>query len=462
MLAYVSDKDDIRLGMENVSRVKIEDPGNFSLAAIEGYEGAIVDARNIKYALNFITRVRSAPQLEFFLKPLFLYSDTTVTDPYLIEIADGQVDSRNILDAFSYTRRIVERTENFHSYEGHRLDHRIVLKTLQLMVSRDKDLKPVVMPKSRFGYVYPLITVNFPIRDDSRMFDILEIIDRENLADGIFHDRIHLCPECHSAFLNFREECPRCGSANLEVDDLIHHFPCAYVGPEREFRVNDRLVCPKCGRTLRHIGMDYDKPSVIYTCRDCDYSFQEPDVSGVCFYCGTSTSAERLLIKDIKIYKVSQVTINCAINGIILTLSDIITSTMQVYSPSSFQLILEYEYKKQKRYSANSVLVHITFDFGDREPEKGEDRREIFVEIARVIKKALRESDAITAVGDNNFAILLQEVTPEQARAVIERIKEDIDKFLKRNFPKVKLKIKVDYMTLEEALNKSIREEVER
>ena len=30
------------------------------------------------------------------------------------------------------------------------------------------------------------------------------------------------------------------------------------------------LVCPKCNRQLRHIGVDYEKPSKLFTCFNCE------------------------------------------------------------------------------------------------------------------------------------------------------------------------------------------------
>ena len=36
------------------------------------------------------------------------------------------------------------------------------------------------------------------------------------------------------------------------------------------------LICPKCHKKLRHIGVDYDRPAVVYTCNDCENSFTSP------------------------------------------------------------------------------------------------------------------------------------------------------------------------------------------
>lgn len=456
MIALVTNNDDLKLNniIEEIKIVKIPDPADLHVELIEPYEGVIVDARNIRYALEFLTKIRSSiTSVKLYLKPVFLYSDSSIADKYLMEISDGQVDSRNIVDVLPITKRILEKIRNFQNFQGNRLDYLIALKTLQFMVSRNVDLNPVVMPKSKFGYVYPLITVNFPERDDARMFEIIDFIEKRNLADSRFVDRIHLCPDCYSSFINFRETCPKCGSSNLSVDDLIHHFSCGYVGPESKFKVEDKLICPKCGKTLKHIGMDYDKPSIIYTCKDCNYNFQEPEITGFCFYCGTSSPVDNLIKRDIKSFRVSQVTINCAINGIILSLRDIIASTMKVYSNYVFKAILDHEYKKQKRYNTQSVLVYLRFNFESKDTQFKQNQQEIIVEIARVMKETLRDSDAITAIDDVTFAILLLEATSAQAKIIMSRLKREIEKFIKSNFPQRELNIEIQYLSLKEALN---------
>jgi len=159
-----------------------------------------------------------------------------------------------------------------------------------------------------------------------------------------------------------------------------------------------------------------------------------------------------LIKKDIKSYQISQVTVNCALKGIILSLRDILNTTMKVYSNLAFQTILEYEYKRQKRYSSRSSLLYLHFEISEENRLLEEDRQRILMEIAKVLKEVLRESDAITSIDDNSFAVLLQEVSVDQSERVMERLKNGINEFLLTNFPDIKVKVKVKRLTLEEAL----------
>jgi hypothetical protein len=45
--------------------------------------------------------------------------------------------------------------------------------------------------------------------------------------------------------------CLACGSAALELFPVLHHMPCAYVGPEYDFpAVPGGYLCPKCRRGI--------------------------------------------------------------------------------------------------------------------------------------------------------------------------------------------------------------------
>lgn len=97
-----------------------------------------------------------------------------------------------------------------------------------------------------------------------------------------FIERMHVCPSCYNTHLLFFESCPKCGSSDIHEEPVIHHFRCANVSPESTYEWDGELRCPKCKHMLRHIGVDYDKPSSIYTCKQCDNTFMYPDMRVLC------------------------------------------------------------------------------------------------------------------------------------------------------------------------------------
>ncbi len=118
-----------------------------------------------------------------------------------------------------------------------------------------------------------------------------------------FIDRIHECPHCGSSHLFFFEVCPKCNSSDLRQQSIIHHFRCANVSPESTYEWDGELRCPKCHVLLRHIGVDYDKPSAIYTCNQCEESFMYPDMRVLCSSCKRSLTTDDLLSRDVTEYE---------------------------------------------------------------------------------------------------------------------------------------------------------------
>lgn len=70
----------------------------------------------------------------------------------------------------------------------------------------------------------------------------------------------HVCPKCYDKGMIYQETCPKCGSVDVEEHNMIHHFRCANISPERTYVKDGKLICPKCLKELHHIGVDYDRP----------------------------------------------------------------------------------------------------------------------------------------------------------------------------------------------------------
>jgi hypothetical protein len=122
----------------------------------------------------------------------------------------------------------------------------------------------------------------------------------------IFFDRVHSCGNCRSSLFNVREECPKCRSSNIAEESYLHHFRCAYQGPESDFRSKDDLVCPKCRSELRHFGHDYDRPGIMVKCNSCGHATSEPMVGFVCVSCGAHSDGDAIETRDIFSYELTE------------------------------------------------------------------------------------------------------------------------------------------------------------
>ena len=163
--------------------------------------------------------------------------------------------------------------------------------------------RATVMPVYAEGYHYPQADAALPgdIRDS--ISTLLSLSSRGVLERKIY-DRVHRCPYCSASQINFRECCPQCHSIDFIPVELLHHFPCGYVGDSNEFRRHDseELICPKCEKPLRHIGMDYEKPISSFSCNTCQMHFSIPAVRCRCFVCGRDFTPGEAVVQTFYCY----------------------------------------------------------------------------------------------------------------------------------------------------------------
>ncbi|MEM3740292.1 MAG: hypothetical protein QXP84_05780 [Candidatus Korarchaeum sp.] len=112
------------------------------------------------------------------------------------------------------------------------------------------------------------------------------------------------CPNCGSFKLMPRFKCPVCDSTKIRRVEAVTHLPCGFVAPAEDFTVGESLRCPKCGRMLRAIGVDYNRLSGVILCEDCGKISLSPKLSFECADCGTRSNERELVLKPIYKYEV--------------------------------------------------------------------------------------------------------------------------------------------------------------
>lgn len=151
------------------------------------------------------------------------------------------------------------------------------------------DFTVTVVPGLSKGFTALFMALFDKLGVNTRM-EILRFVQKLTTMNYIrkkrFVERLHLCPDCHSSHLLFIETCPKCHSSYLNEESVIHHFRCANVSPESTYRYDGELRCPKCKMFLRHIGVDYDRPTDIYFCHQCNNTFLSPAMKVYCSQCG--------------------------------------------------------------------------------------------------------------------------------------------------------------------------------
>jgi len=165
------------------------------------------------------------------------------------------------------------------------------------------EIVPTYEREVPYAYKYQLVSESFPHLSDEVQIDILEELVRDGFLISELVDKVALCPSCQHHTINIREACPHCQGIDIDIKPIIHHFSCGYMGIESDFIVPNKVeqVCPKCEKKLRHIGLDYEKPSDTFNCNSCGLIFIEAEVELECFHCGNEAPATEVAFK--KIYR---------------------------------------------------------------------------------------------------------------------------------------------------------------
>lgn len=145
----------------------------------------------------------------------------------------------------------------------------------------------------RQGYSYPLLDC---LLGSESAGSLPQLVSERLLQSEQLVDRVRLCNRCHSAHLNFVDVCPECAHIALEAKPAVHCFTCGHVDDQDAFMQQGALRCPKCVTTLRHIGVDYDRPLEKYLCLSCHARFMEAAVLARCHECGQASKPDDLVV----------------------------------------------------------------------------------------------------------------------------------------------------------------------
>lgn len=103
-----------------------------------------------------------------------------------------------------------------------------------------------------------------------------------------------------------------------------------------------------------------------------------------------------------------------------------------VYNRSKFDELLAYELERYSRYNKTFSLAMMDLDFfknvNDTYGHQVGDR--VLVEIVKIIKNEIRESDVLARWGGEEFTLLLPYTNKDEAKIVVEKIRVAIEKYL--------------------------------
>jgi GGDEF domain-containing protein len=187
-------------------------------------------------------------------------------------------------------RRVLGRNEVELDYDERLLYH--------LFLREHSELTPVRDRQAARLYRYPLADALAGSPDE--VDDWLAALTRRRLIEPAkLFDRTRHCRSCGSAHLHYIDLCPQCESLEIRKSPSLHCFTCGHVGAQENFLAGEVMRCPKCSTSLRHIGVDYDRPLTQYACGRCHHVFVEPSVFARCLDCDTNSDPGQLEVNQV-------------------------------------------------------------------------------------------------------------------------------------------------------------------
>jgi GGDEF domain-containing protein len=293
---------------------------------------------------------------------------------------------------------------------------------LRLVYSRSTPAKATFAPRSPVTVQYPLVGAGPGVRQH------LELLATQDLLKRRHFTRTHACSKCASARLNIYEACPACGSSDLFEEALVHHYRCGCQEAESRFIQDDQLICPKCRRELRHLGVDYGKPGKIALCRSCGARNSMPSTNFICLDCSAVTPAEDAASTDWYHYDLTDIGLNVQREGRLpqSEFSSVLDQAPRAYSPREFQLLAMQELRVAQQYKHTFSVARISF------PNLEAVRREqglaesdaVFQRAVDMIVKTVRPRDFVGISGGRFVFIGLAAITEAGVRRLEDRIRK--------------------------------------
>ena len=296
-------------------------------------------------------------------------------------------------------------------------------------------IEPVASIEARIGYTYPEVCKTIHCKPGQDL-DVLESLAEAGCLSRELIDKVDLCPYCLHSSLRLKRLCPYCRSSLIIRKEVLHHFRCGWVGIEDEAAQGTDLVCPKCKKHLRHIGVDYERASESYYCTTCLKIFAQPLEEFLSVPCGRQIPKDGIMIHPIFVYRMTQIGEEAAakqsFDGVPLQ-RGIVEHNYNLYTRAYTETRLRELVNRYLRYRAGFSVALVSIDhFSELARDKGHlEAANAAKMLAAVIKGETRGVDLPGLFDDHTFILLLPQTDHKGAgifaQRYVDRIREAKD-----------------------------------
>ena len=287
--------------IDTVNDIKAED---FDAIFVED---ANLSHNELAYILQHLSPFRSQ---KCMLKPRFLHTTLRPRALRLEPLIDGYAQSledKNMCEEIEEIYSHLNMIDTYDTADVKNNSYMFFLKLCKFAISRGEmtftiSTEPAYAMGHTALYLAKQNNMHKNSKDDFIHFNHL-LVELGYAKKKDFIERIHVCPHCRNSYLFYMECCPKCQSSHLKEEPVLHHFRCANISPESSYAYDGELRCPKCHQFLRHIGVDYDRPSNVYTCQECNHTFLHTQMKVFCSSCKKMHRPSELLAQDLYSYE---------------------------------------------------------------------------------------------------------------------------------------------------------------
>ncbi len=125
--------------------------------------------------------------------------------------------------------------------------------------------------------------------DTARSTEVLDFLADKGILVKKPAESFYRCSNCESRNLILISGCPFCRGETLKSGRALEHMYCGHVDLEEAFLAKNGFQCPKCGKALKALGVDYRRISNCYRCLSCGRLVGTPFQTFLCSNCQKRT-----------------------------------------------------------------------------------------------------------------------------------------------------------------------------
>jgi KaiC/GvpD/RAD55 family RecA-like ATPase/DNA-directed RNA polymerase subunit RPC12/RpoP len=227
-------------------------------------------------------------------------SNTTASDPKILEMINSTSDGNLIFNEQILLVNKFENARNEPLLISTNPNRTLNLKAALPPGTNGKTGADLLGILAKNGSLQTTPTLDLAVSPKTgysfyELSSMIKRMEEEKILESVPRFVSVRCPHCGAQSLELYLQCPDCGNRLLEKGDIIEHFSCGHVDFELNFQANSKLVCPKCVKELKQIGVDYKKLGIGYQCSN-KHLFTNPRLTLVCANCN-----EKFNIEDAKL-----------------------------------------------------------------------------------------------------------------------------------------------------------------